>query len=114
MNDRSGDPIAEFRKINVDATVNLAKQAASVGVKRFIYLSSIKVNGEFTAIGHPFIADQMPMPTDPYGVSKYEAECLISKENKFQLVKPAHISRFQMLEKCGIFCVCKYQVSRWL
>jgi nucleoside-diphosphate-sugar epimerase len=74
MNDRSGDPIAEFRKINVAATVNLAKQAASVGVKRFIYLSSIKVNGEFTEVGHPFTAEDVPAPEDPYGISKFEAE----------------------------------------
>ena len=74
MHDRSGDPIAEFRRINVDATVNLAKQAASVGVKRFIYLSSIKVNGEFTKNGHSFTADDMPAPEDPYGISKLEAE----------------------------------------
>lgn len=74
MNDRSGDPLGEFRKINLAATVNLAKQAASVGVKRFIYLSSIKVNGELTEVGHPFTAEDIPAPEDPYGISKFEAE----------------------------------------
>jgi len=74
MHEKSVDPIAEFRRVNVDATVNLAKQAASVGVKRFIYLSSIKVNGEFTEDGHPFTADDVPAPEDPYGISKFEAE----------------------------------------
>ena len=74
MYEKSVDPIAEFRRINVDATVNLAKQAASVGVKRFIYISSIKVNGEFTEGGCPFTADDVPAPEDPYGISKFEAE----------------------------------------
>jgi nucleoside-diphosphate-sugar epimerase len=74
MDEKSADPIAEFRRVNVDATVNLAKQAASLGVKRFIYLSSIKVNGEFTENGHSFTADDVPAPEDPYGISKFEAE----------------------------------------
>jgi nucleoside-diphosphate-sugar epimerase len=74
MNDQSADPLEEFRKINVDATINLAKQAAAAGVKRFIYLSSIKVNGESTELGRPFTAEDTPRPQDPYGVSKYEAE----------------------------------------
>jgi nucleoside-diphosphate-sugar epimerase len=74
MDEKSRDPIAEFRRINVIATVNLAKQAALSGVKRFIYLSSIKVNGEFTEVGRPFTADDIPAPVDPYGISKCEAE----------------------------------------
>jgi lipopolysaccharide/colanic/teichoic acid biosynthesis glycosyltransferase/nucleoside-diphosphate-sugar epimerase len=74
MNDKAANPLLEFRRVNVDGTLNLARQAAKAGARRFVFISSIKVNGEFTAIGHPFIADQMPMPTDPYGVSKYEAE----------------------------------------
>jgi nucleoside-diphosphate-sugar epimerase len=74
MHEKSVDPIAEFRRINVDATVHLAKQAASAGVKRFIYLSSIKVNGEFTEVGHPFTAEDVPAPEDPYSTSKFEAE----------------------------------------
>jgi nucleoside-diphosphate-sugar epimerase len=74
MDEKSRDPTVEFRRINVIATVNLAKQAALSGVKRFIYLSSIKVNGEFTKAGHPFTADDIPAPVDPYGISKLEAE----------------------------------------
>jgi nucleoside-diphosphate-sugar epimerase len=74
MNDKSADPLEEFRKINVDVTINLANQAAAAGVKRFIFLSSIKVNGESTQPGCPFAADDEPRPQDPYGVSKYEAE----------------------------------------
>jgi nucleoside-diphosphate-sugar epimerase len=74
MNDQSADPLEEFRKVNVDATIHLAKQAAAAGVKRFIYVSSIKVNGESTELGRPFTAEDAPRPQDPYGVSKYEAE----------------------------------------
>src|SRR5690606_26810432 len=74
MNDQSADPLAEFRKINVDGTLNLARQAAASGVKRFIFISSIKVNGEGTAPGKPYTAFDTPAPQDPYGVSKMEAE----------------------------------------
>lgn len=74
MNDKSTDPLAEFRRVNVEGTANLARQAAAAGVRRFVYLSSIKVNGEFTQEGHPFSADDAPAPEDPYGVSKHEAE----------------------------------------
>jgi nucleoside-diphosphate-sugar epimerase len=74
MNDKSADPLEDFRKINVDATINLAKQAAAAGVKRFIYLSSIKVNGESTQLGRPFTAEDVARPQDPYAVSKYESE----------------------------------------
>jgi nucleoside-diphosphate-sugar epimerase len=74
MNDRSPDALAEFRRVNVQGTVNLARQAAEAGVKRFIFLSSIKVNGELTEMGKPFTADDEPAPGDPYGISKHEAE----------------------------------------
>ena len=74
MNDSSLSPLDEYRKVNVDATMNLARQAASAGVKRFIYLSSIKVNGERTYPNEPFRSSDQPQPEDPYGVSKLEAE----------------------------------------
>lgn len=74
MNDTSTDPLAEFRKVNVDGTLALARQAIAVGVKRFVFVSSIKVNGEGTEIGAPYTADAQPNPVDPYGISKYEAE----------------------------------------
>lgn len=74
MRERSADPLAEFRQVNVDGTMRLATQAALQGVKRFIYLSSIKVNGEQTMLGHPFVADGPLSPMDPYGISKMEAE----------------------------------------
>lgn len=74
MNDTSSDPLAEFRKVNVGGTLNLARQAATAGVRRFIFISSIKVNGEGTRLGRPYCADDQPAPLDPYGVSKMEAE----------------------------------------
>ena len=73
-NDKSRSPLAEYRYINVDCCLNLARQAARAGVKRFIYVSSIKVNGEFTMLGKPFTAQDIPMPLDFYAISKYEAE----------------------------------------
>src|SRR5690554_1372693 len=74
MNDTSADPLAEFRKVNVDGTLALARQAVAAGVKRFVFVSPIKVNGERTELGSPYSADDRPNPVDPYGVSKYEAE----------------------------------------
>lgn len=74
MADTAADPLAEFRKVNVDGTLNLARQTANAGIKRFIFVSSIKVNGENTAPGKPFTEDALPHPQDPYGVSKFEAE----------------------------------------
>jgi nucleoside-diphosphate-sugar epimerase len=74
MHDTAVDPLAEFRRINVAATLNLARQAAAAGARRFVYLSSIKVNGEATPQGRPFRADDTPHPVDPYGISKHEAE----------------------------------------
>ena len=74
MHDEVAEPLAEFRKANVDGTMNLARQAAQAGVRRFVFISSIKVNGEYTRPGCPFTAEDTPAPVDPYAVSKYEAE----------------------------------------
>jgi len=74
MNDDSTDPLSEFRKVNTEGTLNLARQASESGVKRFIYLSSIKVNGESTKAGESFSPDDEFISDDPYGLSKYEAE----------------------------------------
>ena len=74
MNDVSADPLTAFRKVNVDGTLNLARQSAAAGVRRFIYISSIKVNGEGAAGGEAYTADDVPAPIDPYGISKFEAE----------------------------------------
>lgn len=74
MAETTVDPLEEFRRVNVDGTMNLARQAAATGVKRFICLSSIKVNGETSQTGRPFKADDSPSPSDSYGVSKFETE----------------------------------------
>jgi nucleoside-diphosphate-sugar epimerase len=74
MNDNSREPLDEFRVVNTYGTQNLAKQAAQAGVKRFIFLSSIKVNGESTQANFPFLETDCFIPSDPYGQSKYEAE----------------------------------------
>ncbi len=75
MRDTAANPLEEFRRTNTAATLNLAQQAAAAGVHRFIYLSSIKVNGEYTVLNKPFTEDKINASTnDPYGLSKYEAE----------------------------------------
>jgi nucleoside-diphosphate-sugar epimerase len=72
MQDRSADPLAEFRKLNRDATLALAGLAADAGVKRFVFLSSIGVNGNNNM--KPFGEKDTPNPQEPYAISKYEAE----------------------------------------
>ncbi|MNJ12644.1 GDP-6-deoxy-D-mannose reductase [compost metagenome] len=74
MKEAVQDPLVEFRKVNVEGTLNLARQAIAAGVKRFIYISSIKVNGEETFPGKPYCAEDVPAPVDAYGISKLEAE----------------------------------------
>lgn len=75
MHDHAADPLAEFRRVNVQGTLALARAAAAAGVSRFVFLSSVKVNGEASRPGEPIRADDAPVPpSDPYGLSKYEAE----------------------------------------
>lgn len=74
MNDRAENPAAEFRRVNVDASLNLARQAAVAGVRRLIFVSTAKVHGEFTAPGQMFSELDPPRPTDAYAISKWEAE----------------------------------------
>jgi len=74
MQDDACDSLVEFRKVNVEGTLNLARQAAEVGVKRFVFISSIKVNGESTELDKPFLENDQYIPIDPYGLSKWEAE----------------------------------------
>ena len=78
MKETSTDPLAAFREMNVKGTACLAEQAADNGVKRFVFISSIKVNGETTS-GRPFTADNTPAPEDPYGISKWETEQVLQK-----------------------------------
>lgn len=74
MQDDATEPLQAYREVNVTGTLNLARQAVQAGVGRFVFVSSIKVNGESTQHGRPFTADDLPSPLDPYGVSKLEAE----------------------------------------
>lgn len=74
MSDNAADPLAEFLKANLHGTENLARQAAQANVKRFVYVSSIKVNGEETCAGQKFSETDEPDPQDPYGISKWQAE----------------------------------------
>lgn len=74
MSEDAVDPLKEFRRVNVEGTLCLARQAVEAGARRFIFVSSIKVNGESTLLGRPFCAESKPEPMDPYGISKLEAE----------------------------------------
>ena len=77
MDESSADPIIEYRKINVDGTKHLARIAESKNVRRFVYISSIKVNGEGKC--EPYTEENPPAPSDPYGISKLEAEMELRK-----------------------------------
>ncbi|WP_458982598.1 NAD-dependent epimerase/dehydratase family protein [Pseudomonas borbori] len=74
MDDAATDPLAVFRAVNVEGMLRLATAAAEAGVKRFVLISSVKVNGEETPPGHVFTAADQPCPSDAYGRSKWEAE----------------------------------------
>ena len=77
MQETEIDPLPAFRAVNVNGTFNLARQAAAAGVKRFVFISSVKVNGESTPSGEAFTEADVPNPQDAYGQSKHEAEqCL--------------------------------------
>lgn len=74
MKESVTDPLEAFREVNTEGTLNLARQAAEAGVKRFIFISSIKVNGEQTKAGMAFTEEDVSSPHDPYAISKHEAE----------------------------------------
>ena len=74
MKETAADPEGAFDRVNVRGSLALARQAAAAGVRRLVYVSSIKVNGEGTAPGRPYRANDMPNPVDPYGRSKWKAE----------------------------------------
>lgn len=89
MREVESDPLAAFRSVNVEGTMALARQAAEAGVKRFVFISSVKVNGEDTQIGCPYTEDDIPAPQDAYGQSKYEAEIgllRLAKETGMEVV----------------------------
>lgn len=79
MNDSSAHPVEKFRRVNTYGTLDLARLAAEAGVKRFIFLSSIKVNGQSTELEMPFSINSSEAPCDAYGLSKYEAEIGLRK-----------------------------------
>lgn len=75
MHETEADPLAAFRRVNAEGSVNLARQAAQAKVRRLVFISSVKVNGEATLPGQPFRPqDPARRPDDPYGISKFEAE----------------------------------------
>lgn len=78
MRDRAADPLALFRAVNRDGAVRLAEQAVAADVGRFVFVSSIKVNGEVTPVDRPFRGDDEPAPVDAYGLSKAEAEAALA------------------------------------
>lgn len=89
MEEQATDPREEFFAVNLHGTCNLARQAAAASVKRFVYVSSIKVNGEETSIGQPFTESDHPQPQDPYAISKWQAEQAlhaISQETGMEIV----------------------------
>lgn len=82
MRDEASDPLAAFRLVNVAGTRRLAEQAAAAGVRRFVFLSTLKVNGETTPAGRPFTAHDQPAPSDAYGLSKWEAESALAEVSR--------------------------------
>ena len=89
MRDKVQNPLAEYRRVNVEGTRRLAGVAVNVGVRRFIFLSSIKVNGEETPCDKPFTEQDSPDPRDDYALSKYEAEQVlrdIGSQGKMEIV----------------------------
>lgn len=89
MRETSSDPLADFRAVNVHGSLQLARAAAAAGVRRFIYLSTVKVHGVVTSAGQPFTADSPLCPLDPYARSKQEAEQalrVLAQESGMELV----------------------------
>ena len=74
LQDTSADPLQAFRATNLHATLQLARCAREMGVRRFIFVSTVKVLGEETALGRPFCASDPAQPQDAYAISKHEAE----------------------------------------
>lgn len=79
MKDAAADPLSEFLQVNLHGTANLARQAVRAGVKRFVYVSSIKVNGEQTGETVSFTESDKPNPQGPYAVSKWQAELALQR-----------------------------------
>lgn len=91
MQDKNPNPLEAYREVNVEGTAKLAKACCKAGVKKFIFLSSIKVNGE--GKDQPYVEEDIPSPADYYGVSKWEAEKILQKifsssEVDFTIIRP--------------------------
>jgi nucleoside-diphosphate-sugar epimerase len=86
LNEQAADPLREFRLVNRDGTIRLAQACVSAGVRRLVYISSIKVMGEGTAPGKPYHESMRPDPQDPYGVSKWEAEEYLREQKVLETV----------------------------
>jgi nucleoside-diphosphate-sugar epimerase len=87
LNEPSSDPLGEYRRVNTEGTLNLARQAAAANVRRFVFISSVGVNG--TNSIRPFVENDHPNPTEPYAVSKLEAEkglCQLAEETDLEVV----------------------------
>jgi nucleoside-diphosphate-sugar epimerase len=90
MSETAADPLAVFRRVNTEGTLNLARQAAALGVRRFVFVSSIKVNGERTTGRAPFSEADEAAPVEPYAISKWEAEqglLAIGRESGMEIVR---------------------------
>ncbi|VVP74777.1 UDP-glucose 4-epimerase family protein [Pseudomonas fluorescens] len=112
INEKESDPLAMFRSVNVEGTLNLARQAANHGVKRFIFLSSIKVNGEGGRKIRPYRSEDSPNPLDPYGVSKLEAEVGLQQIAKYSNMEVV-IIRPPLIYGPGVKANF-YTMMRWL
>ncbi|MGE3920638.1 MAG: NAD-dependent epimerase/dehydratase family protein [Gammaproteobacteria bacterium] len=91
INDNSTEPLKAFRAVNVDVTKRLVEAAALTNIKRFIFMSSIKIHGEINAV--PFVETSSANPEDPYAISKWEAEKVIQEVGKrtgldFVIIRP--------------------------
>ena len=96
MNEKSSDPLEEFRRVNTKGTISLARSSAQSGVKQMIFLSTIKVNGDANNDAESFSANDTPNPNDPYGLSKYEAELGLKKiasksQLRYTIIRPTII-----------------------
>lgn len=112
MHEDPAQSLEKFRAVNVEGTLNLARQAIQAGVKRFIFISSIKVNGETTASGRAFSADDIPLPSDSYAISKCEAEqqlMQLAKDGAIEVV----IIRPVLIYGAGVGANFQ-QMMRWL
>lgn len=74
LHESATDPLAAYRAVNTAGTLRLAEQAAAAGVRRFVFVSTVKVHGESSPLGRPFAETMAPAPADPYALSKWEAE----------------------------------------